>query len=179
MNAFEETIKDDKEKIRDLKQMLTTMNEQLAKEVKKCDKAALQAIRKNLSSPQSSAVGRQVLAKICQIVSKSESATYEVEGLDIFSSEAVLSSAVKKCDPSEMKKEYLSSLAAEITMDSEGQRGKVLGALMSTENVAYFPFFKVLFKLNQIGLTKRNWNSIKKSIEGTEKTIKEAKISMD
>lgn len=44
--------------------------------------------------------------------------------------------------------------------------------------MVYFPFFKVLFKLNQIGLTKRNWNTLTKSIEGTEKQIAEARVAM-
>ena len=70
-----------------------------------------------------------------------------------------------------------------VTMNSDGGRGKILESLMSTsavqENVVYFPFFKVLFKLTQIGLTVRNRNALQRGIEGTEKTIAEAKISME
>lgn len=183
MNAYEETIKDDKNKIADLKVMLTQMNEQLAKELKKCDKAAIANMKKQLASARSSAVGRQILDRICSLVDGNQDGSYAVQGLDIIDSETGFSSKVKKCDPSKLDKAYLSQLAGEITMDNDGRRGKILESLMSSsgvqDNVVYFPFFKVLFKLNQIGLTVRNRNALQRGIEGTEKTIAEAKISMD
>lgn len=163
--------------------MLTQMNEQLSKELKKCDKDAIANMRKQINSARSSAVGRQILDKICSIVDNNKEGTYAVQGLDIINNEAGFSSRVKKCDPSKLDKAYLSELAGMVTMNSDGARGKILESLMSNsgvqENVVYFPFFKVLFKLTQIGLTMRNRNALQRGIEGTEKTIAEAKISME
>jgi hypothetical protein len=51
-------------------------------------------------------------------------------------------------------------MAGEVSQDSEAQQGKILADLMNsgsaTYNVQFIPFFKVLFKLIQIGLTKKN-----------------------
>lgn len=162
--------------------MLTQMGEQVAKEVKKCDKEALKAIKTNLNGAKKSQVGQNILEAITKIVSGKESASYAIEGIDVFDNEATLSSSVKKCDASKMPKEYLSTLAREITTDVEGQHGPLLRSLLeataAADNLAFFPFYKVLFKLNQIGLTRRNWNSLKHNIEGKEKTITETKIVM-
>lgn len=107
--------------------MLTQMNEQLAKELKKCDKEAIKSLKKHVNGPRASRVGIQILDKISQIISNNEAASFSKEGMDIIDD---FSSSAKKSDPANMSKEYLSALAKEITTNSEQQRGKILNELM-------------------------------------------------
>lgn len=55
--------------------MLTQMGEQVAKEVRKCDKEAIAAVKKNLNGARRSAVGSKILDKICQILEGKENVT--------------------------------------------------------------------------------------------------------
>jgi hypothetical protein len=58
------------------------MKEQLAKELKNCDKDSIKLIKKVMTTGTSTAcpTARQILDKICQIVFGKDNATYGVEG---------------------------------------------------------------------------------------------------
>jgi mannose/fructose/N-acetylgalactosamine-specific phosphotransferase system component IID len=85
-SLIEESTHDQKNQISDLKKMLIQQNEQKAKSLKECDKAAITAIKKTMAAgiSPSVGVGRSILDRICQLASGKEGASFAVEGSDIF-----------------------------------------------------------------------------------------------
>ena len=141
--------------------MLTTMMEQRAKEVKNCNKDNFKKIKQELNSPSSNVkeAAIQILDRICRIVQNNPDAKYSVEGMDIFQNETAFSSAIKKCDPAKYDKQMLKELRNEVNNNSEGKPGAILALVLNpavAEKMQHFyPYFKVLFRMVQIGLTSR------------------------
>lgn len=122
--------------------------------------------------------GKAILDRICQLATGKENATYAVEGGDLFQSETTFSSTIKKADSSLIEKDTLKRMAGEINQD-----GTILSALMNpsnaAENVQFIPYFKVLFKLVQMGLTKKNKVNLERKQVTADKTLADLQVQIE
>jgi hypothetical protein len=121
MQQIKENNSAQRNQISDMKVMMTTMNEQRAKELKTCDKESIQKIQKVMALGVSPVCGtaRLILDKICQFVTGKETASYAAEGADLFLSELIFSSVVKKCSGTTLEKDFIKKIADEVNMDQE------------------------------------------------------------
>jgi len=171
---------DQRNQINDFKNILTAQGEQKAKAAKDCDKASINEIKKTMAAGISPAIGngRAILDRICQLATGKETASYAVEGADLFQSEMTFSSAIKKADSSLIEKDILKRMAGEINQD-----GTILSALMNpgnaAENVQFIPYFKVLFKLVQMGLTKKNKVNLERKQVTADKTLADLQVQIE
>lgn len=167
--------------------MLTTLNQQLAKELKTCDKDSVKLIKKVMATGTSPAcpTARQILDKICQLVCANDNATYAVEGVELFADEIIFQAQVKKSDPSTLDKESIKKIADEVNQTMDGVQGTLLAAVSqpstASEMVKFFPYFKILFKLCQIGLTMKNKVNLERKLVQHQNSLKdlEAKVATE
>lgn len=82
------------EQLSDYKKMLTTMNEARAKFVKSADADSIKEIKSIMDRGQNPSIAtfRLILDKVCQFISRKESASFEVEGKEIFANAEFFSS---------------------------------------------------------------------------------------
>ena len=157
--------------------MVTTMNEARAKFVKQCDADSIKEIKKIMSAGSSPAIPTMtlVLDKICQFITKNAEASYRSEGAAIFANAEVFSSAAKRADPSFHEKQWISDVASQVNMDMEGAKGKLLNAVSdpASANFMYhiFPYFKLVFKYAQIGMTLKSMQSLSRKQEKAQKEL--------
>lgn len=165
------------------------MNEAKAKETKNCDAKSLAAIKKIMvqGSP-ARATGEQILNRITQFITQNENATFAREGEEYFNNEASFASAIKKCDPSQMERQFIQSVAQQVNQRNiagEGkasiEQGEILRAVSDANNAThmlpFFPYFKLLFKLCQLGMTLKKRQSLEMKQVSADVYIKDKKVS--
>lgn len=159
-----------------MNKLLTTMNEARAKFAKQCDKASIDAIKK-IMNPQArpSDTGKVILDIICKFISADTNASFDKEGVDIFASVETLQTAIKRCDPSALEKQWIREQAESVNMSVEGVKGKLLGqisnAASTAENMPFFIYFKVLYKFCQMGMTLKTKQSLTRKQEAAKKEM--------
>lgn len=164
--------------------MLITMNQQLAKELRSCEKESFKLIKKVMSQGLSPAcpTARHILDRICQLACSNETATYAVEGVELFADEISFVAKLKKCDPSTLEKEFIKKIADEVNQSLDGVQGVLLAAVSqpstASEMVKFFPYFKILFKICQIGLTMKNKTHIERKLEQAVKSMKDLEVKV-
>lgn len=166
------------EELAGMDKLLTTMKEQKAKFAKALDKKSVSEIKRIVSQGRNPAVnegGLQILDHLCQFLCKNTSATFNREGLDIFATHETLAKAIKVVEPSFHEKAWLRDVADSVNMDAEGNKGKLLEQVTNPERaeamIVFFPYFKLLFKFCQLGMTLKTKESlIRKQKAATEET---------
>jgi len=155
------------EELAGMNKLLTQMKEQKAKFAKVLDKKSVANIKRIVRQGSSRAVkagGEQILDFLCQFLAKDSSALFAREGQDIFLSHETLAQAIKAVDPSHHEKAWLRDVADSVNMDVEGVKGKLLAQVSDPENaesmIPFFPYFKLLFKLCQLGMTLKTKESL-------------------
>lgn len=159
----------------DMNKLLLSMNEARAKFAKSCDADSLKQIKTILVQPGSASAGtgKQILDKICQFICQDVEATYDRHGADIFANAEVLTAAIKRCDPAALEKSWIRDVADSVNMTSEGVKGKILQAISSSSTVQemhhFFPYFKVLYKFCQLGMTLKSKQNLLRKEEAAKK----------
>lgn len=183
--AKEEAAEDAVQELDGMNKLLTSMQEAKAKFAKLADKDSIKDIKKQMSEGRSSAVqtGRQILDKICQFIAQDVNATYDREGTDIFMTSETFNSAVKKCDPSFHEKPWIRDAAQTVNMDLEGVKGSILQAVTNAGNLQdmapFFPYFKILYKLCQIGMTLKSKQSLVRKQQAAKKEMEDLKVQQE
>jgi len=159
------------------------MNEARAKFAKQCDKASIEEIKK-LMNPQNrpSATGKVILDIICKFISKDTNASFDKEGVDIFASVETLQTAIKRCDPSALEKQWIREQAESVNMSVEGVKGKLLGQVSNAGSAAemlpFFIYFKVLYKFCQMGMALKTKQSLTRKQEAAQKEMDDIEAKM-
>jgi len=174
MAAKESESRTASEQLSDMNKILTSMDEQKAKFAKSCDNASLTEIKGALmrgSCPH----GEEILDKITQFLTGNTKATFKNDGTLFFENETSFQKAVKKCDAAKNEKEWIRGVADSVNMNEDGIKGKLLAGISdpaeSRNLIPFFPYFKVLFKLCQIGMTLKSKQSKQRREDEASKTM--------
>lgn len=185
VEAKVEASEDADQELAGMNKLLTQMNEAKAKFSKQADKDSIKEIKKLLALGQSSAVGvaRQILDKICQFIAMDQNATFDREGAEIFATAESFASAVKKCDPSFHEKPWIRDVAQTVNMDLEGNKGSILAAVTDAgrgnDMAPFFPYFKILYKFCQIGMTLKSKQSLVRKQTAAKKEKDDLQVQLD
>ena len=161
------------------------MTEAKAKFLKGCDKDSLKKIRSVLSGGQSAAVGtgRDIVDGICRFVKKDTNTSYAAVGDSIFATPESFSKAIKDCMPTDMDRNWLQNVASSVNQNTDGQKGSLLNSVSNpstaTEMVPFFPYFKILFKLAQLGMTITKQTSLERQVEKHTKALEDVTVDME
>ena len=161
------------------------MTEAKAKFLKGCDKDSLKKIKGILSAGSSGAVGtgREILDNICRFVKKNTSSSYASDGEAIFATPESFSKAIKDCMPTDMDRNWLQTLASSVNQNTDGQKGSLLNAVSNpstaVDMVNFFPYFKILFKLAQLGMTITKRTSLERQVDKHSKALEDATVDME
>ena len=161
------------EELTGMNKLLTTMNEQKVKIAKALSKDSVASVKKAISNRQTPAGAVDILDRLCQFMAKDTSATYDKQGRDLFENHETLAKAIKATEPSYHEKAWLRDVADSVNMNADGLRGKLLAQVMEPETakqmVTFVPYFKLLYKFCQLGMTLKTKESlIRKHIAATE-----------
>ena len=182
MKAKQKAEKEASDQLRDVNALLTDMKEVRAKFIKQCDADSLKQIKRIMDVKMSPVLGTAeiILNKICQFLDANEEATFEKEGQTIFDSAESFNSACKSCDPAAHEKVFIQSVAESVNMSVDGVRGSLLELVAnpdtSSDMVPFFPYFKVLYKLCQMGMTMKKKQSLERKAENSKKEMEDLKI---
>ena len=170
--------------------MLTAQNEAKAKETKNCDKASINEVKKIIMGGVSPALdlGRSIMNRIAQFITGSETATF-APGDAWFASAEAFTSAVKKCDPSRMERQFIQTVANQVNQKTvEGKDGNVIqqGEILqkisnsanANANLPFFPYFKLLFKMCQIGMTMKKKQALEMKQVTADQFIKDKEVAI-
>ena len=183
MIAKKKAEKDASDQLRDVERLLTDMSEARAKFVKLCDKDSIKEVKKVMNARQSTAIGTatQILDRICQFLDASPDATFANEGATIFDSAESFASATKSCDPAAMEKSFIQDVAESVNMTQDGVKGSLLKSVSDSTAadamLPFFPYFKVLYKLCQMGMTLKKKQSLQRKAETSKRELEELEIS--
>jgi len=176
------------EQLSDIKKMIKGMTEAKAKFLKACNKDSLNKVKKIISAGQSRAVGtgRDILDGITKFVMKNTGATFANDGQQIFATPETFSKAIKDCMPTDMDRSWLQTLAQSVNQSGNADgltKGPLLKAVsddsIGADAVPFFPYFKILFKLAQLGMTITKRTSLERTVEKTTKAMEESQIDME
>lgn len=170
------------EQLADVNKLITGMKENKAKFVKACDKDSLADIKKIMEEMRNPCTGiyTEVLDLITRFVTAKKDATYMVEGKPIMQSADIFTSNVKNSDASSFEKADIQKIAQDVNMDSEGQKGKILKAITDTpvHTAPLIPYFKVLFKLTQIEMTKKTKAVLESKQDACQKEMDQQTVEL-
>lgn len=100
-----------------------------------------------------------------------------------FFSEENYATEVRKAKPELLDKDDLKRIAMAINLDEEGQPGRVQQKILSvddpTKYIAFFCHFKVLFKLVQIGLSKKRQANLQRKLDANTKQLSDNDKQID
>jgi|Transcript_40596 hypothetical protein len=167
--------------------MIKTMNEQKAKFLKPCDKNSLANVKKIVSSNQSRAAGtgREILDGICKFIKKDPNASFATDGQTIFMHPELFSKNIKECFPEDADKAWLQKMATSVNQPiGEGSvKGSLLKAVTeattSSDMAPFFPYFKILYKLAQLGMTICKKTSLERQVAEKTKAMDDSQIEME
>lgn len=161
-----------KAQVDDLKLLIQAMDEQKNKDVRQGDKKNLEEVVKMMNAPDLTM--SYVMDSITQIVTNKMNATFKDEGHKFFTEENY-ASEIRKCKPELLDKDDLKRIALRINVDAEGQPGDVQKNMTQVDDpakyVALFPHFKVLFKLVQMGLSKKRMANLQRKLDANDKEV--------
>lgn len=184
MALKKEELDKNKNELRDINKMLTTMNEAKSKFGKNCDEKAIKEIKRIMGSGSSTAVqlGRDILDGICLLVKDSPDATWSSHGQDVFESAEAFNKCLRKADMRELEKGEIKKLADKVNC-KDNVKGDILARITqdtnTLDNVPFFPFFKVLYKLCQIGMTLRTKRSFERKQHTIENEMADIQVEVD
>ena len=182
MSAKEGESRQATEQLNDMNKIITSMEENKAKFAKSCDNDSLREIKGALLRG-SCPLGEEILDNITQFLTGNTKATFKNDGGLYFENETAFALAVKKCDAAKNEKEWIRGVADSVNMDAEGQKGKILkgisDAAESKNLIPFFPYFKVLFKLCQIGMTMKSKQSKQRREEEASKTMANLQVNVE
>ncbi len=180
--AKKKAAKDASDQLRDVEKLMTDMTEVRAKFLKQCDKDSIKEIKRVMAvgvSPVCN-TAREILDKICQFLDANPDASFSNQGTTIFDSAESFNSACKSCDPAAMEKAFIQSVAESVNMSLDGVKGRLLilvsDSTTSEAMLPFFPYFKVLYKLCQMGMTLKKKQSLERKAENSKKEMDELNI---
>ena len=121
-----------------------------------------------------------ILNKICQFLDANPEATFADQGLTIFDSAESFNSACKSCDPAALEKSFIQQVSESVNMSIDGNKGALLTLVpngdTANDMLPFFPYFKVLYKLCQMGMTMKKMQSLERKAENSRKEMDDLKI---
>ena len=182
MSAKEGESRTASEQLSDMNKIITSMEEQKAKFAKSCNNDSLNEIKAALlrgSCPH----GEEILDKITQFLTGNTKATFKNDGGLYFDNETTFQMAIKKCDSAKHEKEWIRGVADSVNLNSDGIKGKLLAGISdaaeSKNLIPFFPYFKVLFKLCQVGMTLKSKQSKQRREEEASKTMSNLQVNVE
>jgi len=90
---------------------------------------------------------------------------------------------VKHCDPSHHEKQWIHEVAQKVNMDMEQQKGKLLRDISNPANAGtlfhFFPYFKIVFKFAQIGMTLKTKQNLERKQESLQREMDDAQVQIN
>lgn len=185
MSSLMEETRDRRNQINDMSSLVQTMIEQKNKDVKACDAKSIETVKKIMrdSNEGDLAIPTAVLDALCQFLSENSTSSWRTVGADIFSTEATFGQAVRKCNPAALEKEHISQIGYRVNRDQKDMEGDIVSAMMNANYVnelsPFYPYFKVLFKLVQSGLTLKKKMNLQRQQVNYDKQIEEIKVKIE
>lgn len=165
-----------------MNQLITGMEEARAKFAKACDADSLKEIKAALMRG-SCPLGEEILDKITQFHTGNTKASFKNDGNDLFRDDTTFQMGIKKTNAASHEKEWIRSVADSVNMDAEKKKGKILAGISNPEQakdlVPFIPYFKVLFKLCQVGMTQKSRQSKQRREEEATKTLKDLEVNCE
>ena len=126
--------------------------------------------------------GRQILDGICKFVAKNPNASFATDGA-FFGTPENFSKAIKDCNPVDMDRAWLQGVAASVNQSIDGVKGDILTQISNeasaADNVPFMPYFKILYKLAQLGMTITKRTSLERKVESSTKAMNDAQVEVD
>jgi len=120
---------------------------------------------------------------ICKFLMNDKNATYANNGDDIFASAEAYSKKIKDCTPTDRDRVWLQDMAKSVNMGGKGDKGDLLREVSEPANindmVHFFPHFKVLFKLAQLGMTLTKQTSLENKLKTAQKNMDSSKVQLE
>ena len=160
------------------------MNEAKAKYLKGIDKPGLQKIKEIAAGngPAKSVV-TEILDGIAKFVANDVNAVMRSGKGDLFDTVETFSKEVKDCFPADRDRQWLQGVAKNVNMDVDGNKGAILAAISDPNNaqdmVHVFPFFKILYKLAQLGMTITKRISLQRQVAEKSKAMEDSQVEME
>lgn len=152
---------------------------------KLCNDESLKAIKASFAKGLNpcNGTGKDILNRITQFLTRDTSATYDREGQDLFANAETLQAAIKKCDAAAHDKPWIRDQAQSVNMTSEDNKGELLRTVTNSASSAnmhiFFPYFKVLFKLCQLGMMLKSKESLVRKQEAAAKEMKSLEVQIE
>lgn len=151
------------------------MNEAKHKQLKYCDAASFKLLARMRSDGNMPKVGREILDLIIKFIKGDKDATWEKEGEELFEKPEIFAKGVRKADLTKFELSYIGEVGQKIQQTEEGETGSILTELLreaaSAENMPFFPYYKLLYKMVHIANTLKNKASFERHLETYVKTI--------
>ena len=168
----------------DINKLIKQMNEAKAKYLKGIDKPGLQKIKEIAAGngPAKSVV-TEILDGIAKFVANDVNAVMRSGKGDLFDTVETFSKEVKDCFPADRDRQWLQGVAKNVNMDVDGNKGAILAAISDPNNaqdmVHVFPFFKILYKLAQLGMTITKRISLQRQVAEKSKAMEDSQVEME
>ena len=161
------------------------MKESRAKIAKQINADSIKEIKRALKiniNPEVTEVAISILDQLCMFIQASPDASFANEGQVIFESVDSFTQAMKGCDPAAMEKSWIQDIAESVNMKMDGEKGNLLKRVTNADNVndmiIYFPYFKLLYKMCQLGMTLKKKQSLERKAENAKSETEQLQIKL-
>ena len=157
-----------KAQIADADNLIDEMKEQKNKDVKAVDEKTWKSIMDKAQKQTISKEQEFLLNSLAKIFTANEGASWDDAAVheECFKDAGVFGSWIRKVKPEKLDKECIKGIAYRINQDGDGKPGDIQEYMCSVENspnnIDFFPFYKLLFKLCQMSIITRKRNNFQK-----------------
>lgn len=177
----EQRERDETDKLRDINKLLITMNEAKHKQLKYCDEASFKKLNSLQSNGDVPKVGKEILDYLVKFIKGDKEATWDQkEGAELFEKPEVFAKAARRADLTRFDLNYIGEVGQKVQQTEDGARGSILTELMKetavAENLPFFPYYKLLYKMVHIANTLKNKASFERHLEACQKTMVQEQV---